>query len=334
MDDQRVSLVDAVRKEEYTGEDRCFPCTVVNIGIALVVAAVASIRSRKAGVVVFAVSIAAIYLRGYLVPGTPTLTERYLPERVLRHFDHHPSEDDFTGAGTPASSPASIEQSGAASEASDASSTNTSATGPSGAGQADTDTEESFETVEKIQKRRENAVDPEQFLREAEVTAPTDDGADLQLTEEFASALDRELEQLRGAGPDNAAIADVFGVGADDVERKDREYPAITIGRRIRKWPSEGALLVDVATHRALADYADDWREVPVEQRVGILESLRTFQSQCPDCDGDVAFGDAIVESCCATYEVISFECLDCGERLLELDPATIDEGDGTGIRP
>lgn len=31
-----------------------------------------------------------IYLRGYLVPGTPTLTKRYLPNRVLRWFGKAP----------------------------------------------------------------------------------------------------------------------------------------------------------------------------------------------------------------------------------------------------
>ena len=37
----------------------------------------------------FALSVAAIYLRGYLVPGTPTLTKRYLPDSVLKLFDMH-----------------------------------------------------------------------------------------------------------------------------------------------------------------------------------------------------------------------------------------------------
>ncbi|MFC6823754.1 hypothetical protein [Halopelagius fulvigenes] len=35
----------------------------------------------------FITSLGTIYLRGYLVPGTPTLTKRYFPERVLRWFD-------------------------------------------------------------------------------------------------------------------------------------------------------------------------------------------------------------------------------------------------------
>jgi hypothetical protein len=35
---------------------------------------------------VFAVALAAIALRGYLIPGTPTITRRYFPDRVLEAF--------------------------------------------------------------------------------------------------------------------------------------------------------------------------------------------------------------------------------------------------------
>ncbi|AUX09685.1 hypothetical protein AArcSl_2060 [Halalkaliarchaeum desulfuricum] len=313
MASQPRSLVGSLQNEEYTGENRCIPCTIVNVGIALVLGALAAVRSRGAAAVIVAVSFVAIYLRGYLVPGTPQLTKRFLPGWVLQYFDHHPLEDDFTRTDTAGYTETTVE---------------TDTTGEK------TATEESFETVEKIRKQREEAVDPEQFLLEVGVTTQTETGNDLRLTESFAAAVDEELAAIDGGRPERAAVGDVFDAEPDEVEFKDREYPAIKVGRRIRKWPSEGALQVDVATHRALEERTDRWRSVPLEQRIGILESLRTFQLQCPVCDGEVAFGDAVVESCCATYEVISYECLDCGERLLELDPATIDEGDGTGIRP
>ena len=307
------SLVESLRNEEYTGENRCLPCTAVNVGIALLLGAVAAVRSRKVAVVVVAVSSAAIYLRGYLVPGTPELTKRYLPDWAAQYFDHHPIADDFSGA---------------------TADVDTGDTVDSGVSDPQQTESESFETVEKIKSQREEAVEPEQFLLEVGVTTETEDGTDLRLTESFAAAVDEEIAAFEGERPGRAAVADVFEVDPESVEFKDREYPAITVGRRIRKWPSEGALLVDVATHQALAERTDRWQSVPLEQRIGILESLRTFQLQCPVCDGELAFGDAVVESCCATYEVISYECLDCEQRLLELDPATIDEGDGTGIRP
>ena len=82
-----MSLTDRLRQPEYTGENRCTPCTAVNIAIAAGASVLAAVASTVLGVGVFALSLGTIYLRGYLVPGTPTLTKRYFPERVLRWFD-------------------------------------------------------------------------------------------------------------------------------------------------------------------------------------------------------------------------------------------------------
>jgi hypothetical protein len=83
-----MSLIDRLRQPEYTNENRCIPCTSVNIAIAAVGSAFAAkLTSRRFGSMAFISSLGTIYLRGYLVPGTPTLTKRYFPERVLRWFD-------------------------------------------------------------------------------------------------------------------------------------------------------------------------------------------------------------------------------------------------------
>lgn len=89
----RFSLTDPgpVRQPEYTGENRCLPCTVVNVVIALLLAGTLGIVAAvPIGAVALAVFLAAIYLRGYLVPGTPELTERCLPVSVLRLFGKEP----------------------------------------------------------------------------------------------------------------------------------------------------------------------------------------------------------------------------------------------------
>jgi len=75
-----------VRRPEYTGPNRCLPCTAVNLALAAGATAVVAAVSLPAALAVGAVSLALIYLRGYLVPGTPELTKRYLPERVLVWF--------------------------------------------------------------------------------------------------------------------------------------------------------------------------------------------------------------------------------------------------------
>ena len=88
-------FLERLRQPEYTGENRCLPCTVVNAIIAGALAAAATLLvTPVGGGVVLVLSLAAIYLRGYLVPGTPELTKRYLPDRVLRLFDKAPDLPD------------------------------------------------------------------------------------------------------------------------------------------------------------------------------------------------------------------------------------------------
>jgi len=83
--------VAAIRRPEYTGENRCIPCTVTNVVIAVAVAAALAAVSVPVAAGVFALSLVSIYLRGYLVPGTPTLTKRYFPDWLLRFFDKDPA---------------------------------------------------------------------------------------------------------------------------------------------------------------------------------------------------------------------------------------------------
>lgn len=82
-----MSIATRLRQPEYTGVNRCVPCTAVNVSIAAVVSVLVAAASTVLGVGVFVLSLGAIYLRGYLVPGTPKLTKRYFPERILRWFD-------------------------------------------------------------------------------------------------------------------------------------------------------------------------------------------------------------------------------------------------------
>lgn len=76
---------------EYTGENRCVPCTVVNLGISVTISTLFALISPILSIGTLLFCTIVIYFRGYLVPGTPTLTKRYLPDRVLRYFDKHPA---------------------------------------------------------------------------------------------------------------------------------------------------------------------------------------------------------------------------------------------------
>lgn len=89
------AVADRLRQPAYTGENRCLPCTILNVGIALGFAAVLSVVATPVvGAAALALSLSAIYFRGYLVPGTPELTKRYLPDSVLRLFGKAPTLPD------------------------------------------------------------------------------------------------------------------------------------------------------------------------------------------------------------------------------------------------
>jgi len=74
------------QQPEYTGENRCAICTIVNLIIAGGLSGALGLVSPPAAVLSFFACATIIYFRGYLVPGTPTLTKRYFPDRVLRLF--------------------------------------------------------------------------------------------------------------------------------------------------------------------------------------------------------------------------------------------------------
>lgn len=92
--------IEGLRRPEYTGENRCVPCTVLNLVIAgvasvavwwgLTWAAVSTFTATLLSVLVLLGCGLTIYLRGYLVPGTPWLTRQYFPDWFLRRFDKGP----------------------------------------------------------------------------------------------------------------------------------------------------------------------------------------------------------------------------------------------------
>lgn len=76
-----TTLADRFRREEYTGENRCWPCTVLNIVISGGVGVgTAVLATLEVGIAAFALCVSIVYLRGYLVPWTPTISRRYVPK--------------------------------------------------------------------------------------------------------------------------------------------------------------------------------------------------------------------------------------------------------------
>lgn len=90
------------KRPEYTGTNRCIPCTVVNVLLAFLFAfvggvalsAISGIWAVSTGVAIFCSSLLLIYFKGYLIPGTPELTKRYFPRWLLAVFGKEPSTTD------------------------------------------------------------------------------------------------------------------------------------------------------------------------------------------------------------------------------------------------
>lgn len=71
-----MSAIDAVRRPEYTGPNRCWPCTTLNAAVLVVAVVAVGLVSVPAALGVAAVGAAVLWLRGYVVPYTPRFAPR------------------------------------------------------------------------------------------------------------------------------------------------------------------------------------------------------------------------------------------------------------------
>ena len=84
------SLLEQVRRPAFTGEQRCWPCTGLNVAILAVVAMGLALVSPLTGLLVTVAGLAAIVLRGYLIPYTPRIAPAIVGRipGLHRWFDH------------------------------------------------------------------------------------------------------------------------------------------------------------------------------------------------------------------------------------------------------
>ncbi|MFU8866600.1 hypothetical protein [Natronococcus sp.] len=306
----RETIVERLRKPEYTGENRCTPCTVLNLAIAGAIGAAVARRSRLAGAAVVGASAAAIYLRGYLVPGTPELTKRYLPERVLRLFGKT-SEPEIRGGLVAGESRA--DERGA--EEIDLEGDADELDVDSG---AESSIDESGDTADRPQPP-----EPETYFLEAGVVEPCEEIDDLCLTEPFETAWSDEIDRIDTDALEGTDAAVALGFDADEgaFEIAGHGDDARTLrrdGRLLGKWPSQAALVADVTAARVLESWDDDWAAYDPRARGELLNSLRLFLETCPTSGGEVVMGEETVESCCRSHDVIAVTCAETDERLFE----------------
>lgn len=277
----KLTTLDRVRQPEYTGENRCPPCTVLNLVIAVVVAAAVSVAWIPLGVAVFVVSVGVIYLRGYLVPGTPTITSRYFPESVLRLFD---KAETVEGAG---------------------------ATDGGVASGAEMNGEAESEVTEIDRVLMSSGV--------IQACEDVDDLCLTPGFRESWSSRIEETRQA-GRETETRLLADSIQVDADALTLESNGRLAVRFeGDRIASWKSHAAFLADLTAEKELEDWCESWESMSPRERSRVIASLRVFLEDCPSCDGDVSPVEENVDSCCRSNLVnVTLECDDCGDVVFE----------------
>lgn len=275
-----ADAVTGLRNPEYTGANRCVPCTVLNVVIAIVAAAVLAVvvplnaaGSAVVGLAALLAAASAIYLRGYLVPGTPWFTRTYFPDWFLRYFDHHeptPEGDDVEPAVV-------LETAGAVTECEDV---------------------DDLCLTDDFRRAWHARIN---HLRETDTSR-----------DELAAILGLPAEALEVEPHGDAFIA-----MADGGQTADERFSG---RRRVGQWESRGAFLADVAGARVIGERYADWDRLTPRQRGQVLNGLRIFLDRCPSCGGTVSIGEETVKSCCRSREVVAVTCEDCGDRLFEAE--------------
>jgi hypothetical protein len=248
-------VLSRLRRPEYTGARRCWSCTVVNAAILGVVAiALGFVVAPVAGVAVAVAGAATIWLRGYLVPGTPAVAPRLVAavpggERV---FGKSPPAGRTGSLGASAGTPDGEQLLGVLVEA----------------GVVD--------------------VDGEQVLLGSAFEAAWDDRM-ASLSSLSTDDLAGEVEDaLTDVVRDESTVPDVRVVRDDDA---GKAWVVLSTGERVvdETWVPRPVAIAETAALRQLAGSVDD---SPI-RRAGAT-SLRMFIEECPDCGTTVEESTAV----------------------------------------
>jgi hypothetical protein len=277
------SRYDRLRNPNYTGERRCWPCTVTNaILLVLACAGLARRRSRRLAAAVGVGGAVAIALRGYLVPYTP----RFAPQLVAGL----PGDFFHGNAGRGREAPSE-----------------------SGSLGGDSDRETGEEVLAALLERGVVVADGETvYLAEEFREAWREEMRDLRERDDRGLA-----DALRAAAPEGTA--DVVEQDGGRF-RESRRWIVVSDGSgdpAREQWLNRPVAVAEAAAVRTLADRTD----LPAARQAQAAGPLRTFLDACPVCDGPVEETTAM--ECCggpggtradAPDEVLA--CGDCGSRL------------------
>jgi hypothetical protein len=279
-----------LRRPEYTGENRCWPCTVVNAVVVVVVSGLVGLVSPPVGLVLFIVGAALVALRGYVVPYTP----RFAP-RVVAALPH--AERLFGG------DHAHRADGGRRSE---------SLTGDDVDGDA---------LIRRLAEAGVITADEtgDLFLSD-EVRRTWNAGM-----ERLRDVSDDELaESTASAAPFPASgrmegdwVVVTREADGGDAEKADATEETMAGDAGDEVWLSRAHAVADTAAVAAMGDRVDRLTAAQA------ATPFRLFLDQCPVCGGDVE--ETVARECCGgtvgvydSPETPILACTDCGEPLYE----------------
>lgn len=306
-------IVDRFRRPEYTGENRCLPCSVVNVVATAAVAAVVGVLGRPwYGVAAFAAGVLVVYVRGYLVPGTPAFTRRYFPPWLLRAFGKEPLVDSTAGGGP--STGEVVEMDGREV------------------------TDEADETEGRHEVEKSEVIDEADATEATEVTEAAheanetggvvtfDEATEPALTSGFREAWAKRTRRVRERGVGTDDVRALFD--AESVSRVGDDAFVVDGSASVR-WASVAALVADVAAGPLLDERCDDWTTFDRGRRQSVLAGLRLCLDRCPACDGTLTVTEREVDPCCQRpHRVAESVCDDCGAVVAD---AAVVATDGRG---
>ena len=280
------SMRSRLRRPEYTGENRCWPCTAVNAFVVAVVSLVVALVSPPLGVGVLLVGVALVALRGYVVPYTPQFAPRVVAALPYAERVFGRSHARRTDGGQQSESLAGDDVDGDAL---------VRRLGEAGVVTTD-DTDELF-LADEVRRTWNAGMRRLRDVTDAELADATASAAP------FPASGHVEGEWVvvtREAGGDATDGDGDEGDAGDEV------------------WLSRAHAIADTAAVAAMADRVDQ------ATAAHAATPFRLFLDRCPLCDGDVE--ETVVKECCGgpgsiydNPETPVLACVDCGELLYEL---------------
>lgn len=305
-----------LRRPEHTGENRCWPCTVVNLVILAAASAVLVPLSGLLSLLVAAVGLLLVGVRGYLIPGTPRFAPRIVARipggDALFHGQDTPDPSGTLGAGGGGSDGSGASTGGTAATAGDPSDRGAGA--PSGDSNASSDDKEN------------DGVNGDDLLNRLVAAGVLEArGERVVTTDPFEERWHAEMDELRGV--ETEALADAAleispATDASVVRQDGDEWVALapTADADVveETWLSRPVAVAEVGGARAAAAFVDD------DIALAAAQTCRMFLDACPDCGTELERGTEM--DCCGGHtgpnEVPreTLVCPSCAVRLYTFD--------------